>query len=57
MTIPPSAATGEYRLNRIDARAEDGSAMYNETDYHVASIEIENPKTFTPPAIAVKPLP
>ncbi len=57
MTIPNNIATGDYRLSRIDARADEGSAVYSDQDYSVPIIHVENPRTFTPPSIIVKPLP
>jgi hypothetical protein len=57
MTIPKNIATGDYRLQRIDARADEGSAMYADQDYSVPIIHVENPRTFTPPTIKVAPLP
>ncbi len=57
MTIPNNIATGDYRLNSIDARADEGAPTYSNQDYSVPIIHIENPRTFTPPGISVKPLP
>jgi hypothetical protein len=57
MTIPSNAATGDYRLY-VSAIADEGRANYrNGPDFNVPPIHVENPKTFTPPGIAVKPLP
>ena len=57
LTIPDNIATGDYRLQMVAARADEGSATYSEQDYSVPIIHVENPRTFTPPGIAVKPLP
>ena len=57
MKIPDNAATGEYRLH-VTATAEEGRAEYESgQEFNVPTIHVENPRTFTPPGIAVKPLP
>ena len=57
-TVPPNIATGDYHLEGIGASADEGSADYSDPqDFKVPDIHIENPKTFTPPGITVKPLP
>jgi hypothetical protein len=58
ITIPANAATGDYSLSDAQAQSADGGrANYNRQDFSVPPIHIENPKTFTPPSITVKPLP
>jgi hypothetical protein len=57
MTVPNNIATGDYFLN-IGARADEGSAGYQDgQEFKLPPIHIENPRTFTPPAITVKELP
>jgi hypothetical protein len=57
MKIPDNIATGEYRLS-LSATASEGSADYADgQDFNVPAVRVENPRTFTPPAITVKPLP
>jgi hypothetical protein len=57
MKIPDNAATGEYRLF-VDAAADEGSAGYSDgQEFNTPAIHVENPRTFTPPSIGVKPLP
>jgi hypothetical protein len=55
--IPDNTATGDYHLRVVGAVAAEGSAEYGEQDFSVPAIHIVNPRTFTPPAITVKPLP
>jgi hypothetical protein len=57
LTVPDNIASGDYTLF-FGARAAEGSANYsNGTDFQVPIVHIENPKTFTPPSVTVKPLP
>jgi hypothetical protein len=57
MTVADNAATGDYFLN-VGATATEGSASYQDgQEFNIPSIHVENPKTFTPPGITVKPLP
>jgi len=55
--IPENAANGDYYLN-LSAIAEEGSGDYRDgQEFNAPPIRIENPRTFTPPGITVKPLP
>jgi hypothetical protein len=55
--VPENAANGDYYLY-VSAIADEGSGNYNDgQEFNTPPIRIENPKTFTPPGITVKPLP
>jgi hypothetical protein len=57
MKIPENATTGEWRLH-FTATANEGSAEYDDgQEFNVPTIHIENPRTFTPPAVKVTPQP
>lgn len=57
MKIPDNAATGDYRLF-VNANATEGGASYADgQEFNIPAIRVENPRTFAPPAITVKPLP
>jgi len=56
MTVPNDSATGDYFLN-VGASSDEGSASYEDgQEFTIPPVHIENPKTFTPPRITVKPL-
>jgi len=54
--IPDNIATGDYVVNRVDGNADIGANTYN-SGFGTFTYHIENPKTFTPPSVSVKPLP
>jgi hypothetical protein len=54
--IPDNAATGDYIVRRVDANSDLGSAAYT-SGFSTTTYHIENPQTFTPPTVSVKPLP
>jgi hypothetical protein len=57
LTVPDNAATGDYYFN-FNASAVEGSANYSDgQEFNIPPVRIENPKTFTPPAVTVKQLP
>jgi hypothetical protein len=57
ITIPDNAATGDYILY-VTANANPGGFQYKGGDqFPMHFIHIENPNTFRPPHIEVKPLP
>jgi hypothetical protein len=57
MTIPDNAATGDYRLH-FTATAIEGSAEYEDgQEFNVPTVHVDNPRTFTPPAVKVTPQP
>jgi uncharacterized membrane protein len=55
MKIPDNTATGEWRLH-FTATATEGSAEYEDgQEFNVPNVQVDNPRTFTPPAVKVAP--
>jgi hypothetical protein len=56
ITVPEKAATGDYSLT-FTGYSDEGYGNYtNGQEFHVPLVHIENPKTFMPPSVTVKPI-
>ena len=56
--VPENIASGVYELNSVSVRTDAGNFTYRTPqDFQPLTYKIENPKTFTPPKVTVKPLP
>jgi hypothetical protein len=55
--VTDDIASGDYTLSQLNAGAEVGGENYPQRDFQGYRVHIENPRTFIPPKVSIKPLP